>query len=119
MITLTTPPEIKTVIGGNTTTNYEKFVLSQITYDTPAKTVNGLIRLTSTTAPDMTPMIGRFKIQGLTLEVEVEQLDLYRRVTLTAGQRTSVDDLITAAQSALENGFVSLGIAAGVQSAGV
>lgn len=119
MITLTTPPAIKTVIGGSTTTTYDKLILSQITYDTVARTVNGLIRLTSTAAPDMTPMSGRFKIQGTLLEVEVEQLDLYRRVTLTAGQRDAVYGYITAAQSQLENGFVSLGVIAGIQADGV
>jgi hypothetical protein len=119
MITLTTPPAIKTVIGGSTTTSYDRFILSQITYDTVARTVNGLIRLTSTASPDMTPMTGRFRVAGTLLEVEVEQLDLYRRVTLTTQQREVVYGYITTAQSALEDGFVALGVVAGVQADGV
>ena len=119
MITLTTPPAVKTVIGGNTTTSYDRFILSQITYDTVAKTVNGLVRITSTAAPEMTPMTGTFKVSGTTLDVMVEQLDFYRRVTLDQAQRDAVQALITTAQTSLENGFVSLGVVAGVQSPGV
>lgn len=118
MITLTTPPAVKSVLGGNTTVGYNKFILSQIVHDPVNQTINGLVRLTSTAEPTMTPIDGRFLLSGTVLEIAVEQLDFYRRVTLTTQQRDAYRAWITASQDQIEQGFVSLGVVAGVQSAG-
>ncbi|WP_291982012.1 hypothetical protein [Luteitalea sp.] len=118
MITLTTPPAVKSVLGGNTTVSYNKFILSQIVHDPVAQTINGLVQLTSTAEPTMNPIIGRFKLSGTILEIEVEQLDFYRRVTLTTQQRDAYRAWITTPQNEIEAGFVALGVIAGVQSAG-
>lgn len=119
MITLTTPPSIRTVLGGATTVDYDRFVLSQITYDPVAASINGLVRLTSTAAPTMNPIPGKFKIVGTILEIEVEQLDFYRRVSLDTNAQNAVQGYITSAQNALESGMVTLGVISGVQTTGV
>jgi hypothetical protein len=83
--------------------------------------VTGNLRLTSTASPDMQPIVGTLRINLATgeLVVDVAQLDFYRRVTLAAAQRTSVQNIIGTAQNSLESGLVSLGVVAGTQSAGV
>lgn len=119
MITLSTPPAVRTVLGGSTTVDYDRFVLSQITHDPVAGTINGLVRITSTAAPTMNPIMGRFRIAGSILEIEVEQLDFYRRVSLDTNAQNSVAGFIATAQNQLEAGMVSLGVIAGVQTSGV
>lgn len=118
MITLTTPPQITSVLGGSTKVGYDKFILSQVVHDPVAQTINGLVRLTSTAAPTMNPIPGRFRLDGLILEIEVEQLDFYRRVTLTTQQRDAYRQWITTSQNEIEAGFVALGVIQGVQSSG-
>lgn len=119
MITLTTPPVVRSVLGGNTTVSYDRFVLSQVVHDPVAQTINGLVRLTSTAEPTMNPITGRFRLSGTILEIDVEQLDFYRRLTLTTQQRDVYRAWITQAQDQVEAGFVSLGVVAGAQSSGV
>ena len=119
MITLSTPPQVRSVLGGASTVDYDRFVLSQIVYDPPAGTINGLVKITSSAAPTMNPIMGRFKIAGAILEIEVEQLDFYRRVSLDTNAQNAVAGYISSAQNALEAGMVSLGVVAGVQSSGV
>jgi hypothetical protein len=119
MITLSTPPAIRAVLGGATTVDYDKFVLSQIVYDPPAGTINGLVRLTSTAESSMTPILGRFTIASGFLQIEVEQLGVYRRVSLDTNAQSEVAGYIGSAQNALETGMVSLGVIAGVHSPGV
>lgn len=118
MITLSTPPAVKSVLGGNTLVNYDKFVLSQITYEPVTLRVSGSVRLTSTASPEMTPLLGSFVIVGSILEITVKDLDFYRRVTLSGAQNTTVLGYITAAQNQLESGMVGLGIVAGTQATG-
>ena len=119
MITLTTPPQVRTVLGGASTTEYDRFVLSQIVYDPPAGTINGLVKITSSADPTMNPILGRFKIAGAILEIEVEQLGVYRRVSLDTNAQSEVAGYISSAQDTLETGMVSLGVIAGVQATGV
>jgi len=120
MITLTTPPEVNTVLGGNTPASYNKFVLSNINFDTVAKVVQATVRISSTALPDMAPIQGTLNINCATavLTIEAQQLDYYRRVVLTGPQNTSVQTQITNAQNALESGLVTLGLVAGVQAPG-
>lgn len=120
MITLTTPPVVNSVLGGNSPVSYNKFVLSSITYDTVNMQVSATVRLTSTTAPSMQAVTGNLKINTATavLTIEVSQLDFYKQVTLTGPQNTSVQSFITNAQNALESGLISVGVVAGTQAQG-
>ena len=68
----------------------------------------------------MQPIVGRLSIDVPTakLEIEVKQLDFYRRVTLTGPQNNAVLGYIQSAQNNLENGLVSLLLVDGVQTTG-
>lgn len=120
MITLTTPPQINSILGGNAPIAYNKLVVGPFTFTPSNQDVTGQIALTSTAQPDMAAITGTLKISVATakLEVSVPQLDFYRRVTLTGPQNTAVQNIVRDAQNALEAGLVSLGVIAGVQSTG-
>lgn len=120
MITLTTPAQINSVLGGNAPVGYNHLVLAPFSMDPMALTVTGSLRLTSTASPDMQAITGNLRINASSgeLVVEVQQLDFYRRIQLSAGQITSVRNIISNAQNALESGLVSLGVIAGTQSTG-
>lgn len=120
MITLTTPPVVNSVLGGNTPIGYDKFVLSSITYDTVNMQISASIRLTSTAASSMQPVTGSLKINTVTavLTIEAQQLDFYRQIVLTGPQNSTVQGFITNAQNALEAGLISVGVIAGTQAPG-
>jgi hypothetical protein len=120
MITLTTPAQINSVLGGNAPVGYDHLVLVPFTMDPSALTVNGTLRLTSSGNPTMQPILGRLSINGGSgvLEVQVEQLDFYRRLQLSGPQISSVTTIIRNAQNALEAGLIGLSVIAGVQSTG-
>ena len=122
MITLTTPPEINSVLGGNAPVGYNHLVIAPFSLDpfTLQNGVRGTIRLTSTVNPQMQPITGTLTINASvgTLTIDVAQLDFYRQVQLSGPQITAVLAIITNAQNALEAGLVSLGVIAGVQSPG-
>lgn len=122
MITLTTPPQINSVLGGDAPVGYNKLVIGPFTLDpvTLSTGVRGIVRLTSTASPTMQPITGTLTINASTglLTIEVGQLDFYRQIQLSGGQLTSVQTIITNAQNALESGLVSLGVIAGVQGTG-
>ncbi len=120
MITLTTPAQINTVLGGNSPVAYNKLVIGPFTFDSAALTVTGALKLTSTGSPEMQAIPGTLTITTSTarLEIAVPQLDFYRRVALTGPQNAAVQGIVRDAQNALENGLISLGVIAGVQSLG-
>ena len=121
MITLTTAPQINSVLGGNAPVDYNKLVLGPFTLDPVTSTVSGTIRLTSTSVPAMQAIKGTLTItiaQGL-LKIEVAQLDFYRQIQLNVNQINAVNAIIADAQNSLESGLISLGVIAGVQTAGV
>lgn len=120
MITLTTPPQINSVLGGSAPIGYDKLVLSPFTMDAVGQTVRGTLRLTSTATPTMQPITGSLSINVPSSEliVEVSQLDFYRRITLNSAQNTSVLNQIETAQAQLENGLITLGVIAGTRTAG-
>ncbi len=120
MITLTIPSAVKSVLGGSTTINYDKFVLSSIVYDTVLQTMTCAVRITSAANPDMQAVTGRMMANVATakLEIQVDQLDFYRRISLTGPQNTAIQTQIVNAQNACESGLITLGVVAGVQSAG-
>lgn len=120
MITLTTPPEINSVLGGNSPVGYNKLVIGPFTMDAVTQVVSGQIRLTSMTVTSMQPIIGRLTISVPSSEliIEVAQLDFYRRIVLNSSQNTSVLNIIETAQAGLENGLISLGVISGTRTAG-
>lgn len=120
MITLTTPAQINSVLGGSAPVGYDRLVLNPFQMDPSALTVVGTLQLTSSSTPSMQVITGRLTINGGagTLEIEVSQLDFYRRIQLSGPQITSVTSIIRNAQNALESGLISLGVIAGTQSTG-
>lgn len=120
MITLTTPPQINSVLGGSAPVPYNRLVIGPFTLDPSTLLVTGVIKLTATGSPQMQPITGTLRINNSTgvLTIEVTQLDFYRQVQLSGAQITSVNTIITNAQNALESGLVSLGVIAGSQSTG-
>lgn len=118
MITLTSPAQINSVLGGNVPVAYNRLVLSSITFDTALGSVSARVSLTSSASPTMQEIRGTLQISEGRLEIAVQQLDFYRRVNLTAPQQAAVQTIIDNAQNALEGGLISLGVIAGVQSQG-
>lgn len=120
MINLTIPKLVNSVLGGDSTVAYDKFVLSSITYDTVGISLRGTVRISSTAMPDMQAISGRLSIDvsSALLTIESEQLDFYRQVTLTGGQNTAVEGFIRDAQNELEAGLISIGVVDGVQATG-
>ena len=121
MITLTTPPQINSVLGGTATVNYDKLVIGPFSLNPLTSTISGSVRLTSTANAQMQPIMGTLTISvpnGL-LTIEVVQLDFARQIQLNASQINSVNTIIANAQNALESGMITLGIMAGAQSGGV
>lgn len=120
MITLTTPPSINSVIGGNSPVNYDKFKLVSLTFDTANRNINAAIEITSSTNPDMTALSGKvtIKFAEATAEIQVQQLDFYRRIRLSGPQQNAVSNIVTGAQDDVEAGLISLGLVAGAQATG-
>lgn len=120
MITLTTPPQINSVLGGSVPISYNKLVVGPFNLSPVDQTITGSLRLTSTASPTMQPIVGTLSINvpASTLKIEVVQLDFYRQITLNSGQNTAVLDIISNAQNAIEAGLINLAVIAGTQSTG-
>jgi hypothetical protein len=119
MITLTTPPQVNTILGGTSLVGYDKLVLTPMTLDPVTGTVQATVRLTSTSQPAMQPLTGRLTIASGLLTIDAAPAGFFRQVQLSVGQINSVNTIITNAQNALEAGLVSLGVVAGTQATGV
>lgn len=121
MITLTTPAQINSVLGGNAPVDYNKLVVGPFTMDGVAQTITAKLRLSSTSNPTMQAINGSLQMSVPNAEViiEVPQLDFYRRIVTTSGQNTAILNQIEAAQAQIENGLITLGVIAGTRSAGV
>lgn len=120
MITLTTPAQINSVLGGNAPVAYNKLVLTPFTMTPLDGSITGRLRLTSTTNPEMQEIMGSLQIRTASGEliVEVAQLDFYRRIQLDSAQLNSVSNIIRNAQNSIESGLVTLGVVAGTQAPG-
>lgn len=120
MITLTTPHEINSVLGGSAPVAYNKLVLAPIQFDAVAQRIDATLRLTSTGTPSMQPIIGslRMNVPAAELVIEVPQLDFYRRIVTSGAQNTAILAQIETAQAGVENGLVTLAVVAGTRSAG-
>lgn len=119
-ITLTTAPQINTILGGNTLVSYDHVVLSPINFNQESNVINAGVRLTSSSDPNMDVIQGRLLIDTSagTLTFTVEQLDMVRKMNLSAGQITAANLIKSDAADALESGLISLGVVAGTQSTG-
>lgn len=120
MIILTIPPVVNSILGGDSSIEYDHLVLSSIAINPLTLLVTANLRLTSTSNPEMQEITGTLRIENSSgvLTVEVGKLDFYRRVQLSGAQITSVNTIISNAQNALESGLISLGVIGGTQSPG-
>lgn len=122
MITLTTPRALQIVLGGNTAVNYNKLVVGPFTEDALTQRITATLVLTATASALASPILGTLTIDipgGNKLTLTVPQLDISTTVTLTSPQATAIIAAIESAQAALENGLITLGVVAGVRTAGV
>jgi hypothetical protein len=122
LISLTTPIAVKSVLGGSATVNYDKVVIDHISYSPTQQTIGAAITLSASADPGQTPLLGNLLIvaqgQGY-IDVQIPDLPFHRRIALTAGQQTTVQGWISAAQNQVELGTISVGVMAGTQSAGI
>lgn len=121
MITLTTPPQINSVLGGSAPVAYNKLVLGPFTMDGVTQVISGTLRLTSTANPTMQAITGtlRISVPEAFVIVEVAQLDFYRKITTSSAQNTAILNIIETAQAQLESGLINLAVIAGTRTAGV
>lgn len=121
MITLTTPPEINSILGGSAPVAYDKLVLGPFTMDGVTQSITGTLRLTSSANASMQPIVGilRISVPAAEVIVEVQQLDFYRRIITNSGQNTAILGWIETAQAQIENGLIAVSIIQGTRSAGV
>ena len=121
MVTLTIPHQIRSKLGANDTVDYDKFVVSPFTFNPVDQLINASIRITSSTNPSMTPVIGSLiiNVASSTLEIGVQQLDFYRRIILSSAQNNAILTIIRDAQNSIESGLITLGLVEGIQSSGV
>lgn len=118
MITLTNPAVINSVLGGSVPVNYDKLIITNMKMDSATKATHAELRLTSTANPDMQQMSGSLQIDvaSSALTVSVAQLDFYRRIVLTAAQKTAVSAMVNDAQDSIETGLISLGLISGTHT---
>jgi len=119
-ITLTTPSQINSVLGGNVLIDYDHVVLTPITINQVTNILSATVRLTSSANPEMDVITGNLNINAGTgtLLFTVEQLDMVRKMQLSAGQITAVLGIMSNAQDALENGLINITVIDGIQATG-
>lgn len=122
MITLTTPAKVATVLGSSALTNYDRLDLITIHYDVLNKAISGQCQLVASGNAQATAIQGSFSIptsgQAI-LTISIPTLPFYASIALTSAQQATVAGWIASAQNTVEAGLVSVGVAAGTQSAGV
>jgi hypothetical protein len=120
MVTLTDPPSINMVLGGNVPAEYTKLVIGPFTMDPIAQLITGTLRLTSTQNP-LFPILGTLNISAAssTVRIEVKDLNIARQIQTTGPQNTSIIAWIETAQKQIEDGLVAVNLIAGVRTAGV
>jgi hypothetical protein len=120
MITLTTVPQVQSVLGGNTPVGYDKLVVGTVTHDIIGKVITAQLRLTSTSNSQMEPLPGTLVIRHGTSEalLTIDHPAFRRRLLLSSPQVTAVQTNLDDTQADLENAMISLGIVAGTRSAG-
>lgn len=121
MITLTTVPQVQSVLGGNTPIGYDKLVIGDVRHDIIGKVITAQIRLTSTANTQMEALPGTLIIKHASSEaiLTIDHPAFRRRLLLSSPQVTAVQANLDDCQADLENAVISLGIVAGTRSAGV
>jgi hypothetical protein len=123
MITLTNPKVVNTVLGGTATVNYDKLVVTNISYDTINKQISGQVKVTCTLDAAQIPLLGNFSIlpqaSPATVTLTIAGFPFNRTINLTGAQQTSVLGWFDTNQAQIENGFISVVMAAGTQATGV
>lgn len=123
MITLTTPKVVNSVLGGSTTVNYDKVVVTQLSYDIINKRIDGQVKIVCSTDSSQTPITGVVQIypngSPQIATVTFPNLPFTKTVGLNGAQITSVLGWFDTVQAQVESGLISVVIVAGVQSTGV
>jgi hypothetical protein len=119
-ITLTTASIVNTVLGGSDTAAYNHAVLSPLVFDATNKKITGTIRLTASASPNMDVVTGRLVIDlgPGSLLIEIDQLDIRRKMQLSPGQIIAVQGFLDDAQNSVESGLISVGVIDGIQTIG-
>ncbi len=119
-ITLTTAPQINTILGGNTLVSYDHVVLSPMSFNQESGIITANVRLTASAEPTMDVIQGNVRIDTSAgnLVFVVEQLDIVKKMALSGGQIAAARSIMSDAADALESGIIALGIAEGTQSTG-
>lgn len=120
MITLTSPAQIQSILGGNAPIAYDKLVISPISFNPISQSVAANLVLTSTAKPAMPALSGNLSITlpGGAFTVQIPNL-FSQSGTLTGPQVTSVQGWVDTAQANLENGLIGINLVAGTRTAGV
>lgn len=120
MITLTTAPQVNSVLGGNSPIDYNKLVITPFTMDPVNQTIDARVRITSTSTPTMQAINGTLRVSVPLSEliIEISQLDFYRRIVLSGAQNTGILNQIEAALAQIENGLITLAVISGTRTAG-
>lgn len=95
--------------------------LTTINYDVANKGISGACELVVSSNANAQAITGFYEIPTTgqaVLKVTMPSIPFYAALPLTSGQQATVQGLVTAAQNQIEGGLVSLGVVAGVQSAG-
>lgn len=118
MITLTNSVQVTTTLGSASKTAYDKLSLLTMHYEIGAMTITGACKLFSSAAPSALDIQGSYSIDSVTgkLTVSIPNLPFFASLTLSAGQKTTVQGWITSAQASIEGGMVTVGVIQGVQS---
>ena len=119
-ITLTTASQVNTLLGGSSTVAYDHVVISPLTFNPVNNTINGTVRLTSSTEPDMDVITGSLVIDNGTgsLLIDISQLDIRRKMQLSPAQILSVQGIMNNSQDSIESGLIGVGVIDGTQSTG-
>lgn len=121
MIILSVAMNVRSVLGSTETVPYDKMILDNIRLGTVTQTAFATVRLTCSTLPAQQPIDGNLTINAseFWLELQIIQLDFFRRITITTGQATTLLNMIRDCQNDIESGLITLGVVAGLQSTGV
>lgn len=122
MITLTVPKPFNSVLGSNTTVNYDKVVITQLSYDILNKRIDGQCKIVCTADTSQSPILGNLQIypnaNPQIASITFPSLPFTKTVGLNGPQITSVLGWFDTVQAQVEGGFISIGAIAGTQSTG-
>lgn len=121
MITLSTPIQVDSTLGGASTISYNQAEVVQIYADPLAQTITGTVRLKSSSNAAAPIIIGSLSIltNNTVGTISIPNLNINIPVSLTNAEQTTVQGWITTLQNSIESGLISLGVVSGTQATGV